>query len=73
MRVRHVDGRDLVANIDDANAELRRMVPDRLDVAPLQTEDAVDAARLQKARDPGGAGFVIGIEIIGARRHIVAP
>ena len=54
--VRHVHRRDLVTNIDDADAELRGMIPDRLDVAALQTENAVDAARLEEARDPRGAG-----------------
>ena len=44
--VRHVNRRGLVANVDDADAELRGMVPDRLDMPALQTEDAVDAARL---------------------------
>ena len=66
--VRHVDGRDLVANVDDADAELRGMVPDRLDMAALQPEDAVDAARLQETRDPSRAGVVVGVEVIGAGR-----
>ena len=56
MGVRHVHGRALVAHVDDADAEPREMVPDRLDVAALQAEHAVDAARLEEARDPGGAG-----------------
>jgi hypothetical protein len=56
MRVRHVDGGALVADIDDADAKPCGMVPDRLDVAALQTEHAVDPARFEETRDPGGAG-----------------
>ena len=48
MRVRHVDGGTLVAHVDDADALARGMVPDRLDVAALQAEDAVDASRHQE-------------------------
>ena len=48
------------------------MVPDRLDVAALQAEDAVDAARLQEARDPGGAGVQIGVEVDRAARCVAA-
>ena len=71
--VRHVDGRDLVANVDDADAKLRGMVPDRLNMAALQPEDAVDAARLQETRDPSRAGVVVGVEVIGAGGHLVPP
>ena len=46
MGVRHMDRRGLVANVDDADAKLRGMVPDRLDVPALQAENAIDAARL---------------------------
>ena len=35
VRVRHMDGGAFVADIDDADAELAAMVPDRLDVAAL--------------------------------------
>ena len=49
VRVRHVDRRDFVAHVDDADAELGRVIPDRLDVAALQAEDAVDAARLRES------------------------
>ena len=64
MGVRHVHGRALVAHVDDADALPRDMVPDRLDVAALQAEDAVDAARFEKARDPGGAGERVGVEVL---------
>ena len=64
MGVRHVHRRGLVANIDDADAKLRGMIPDRLDVAALQAENAVDSARLQETRDPSGAGIVVGIEVL---------
>ena len=63
MGVRHVDGGAFVAHVDDADALARHVVPDRLDVAALQAEDAVDAARLEKARDPGRARGFVGIEV----------
>ena len=66
MGVRHVDGRTLVADVDDADAEPRDVVPDRLDVPALQAEDAVDAARLQEARDPGRTGVLVGVEVLAA-------
>ena len=47
--MRHVHRRDLVTNIDDADAELRGMIPDRLDVTALKAENPVDAARLQES------------------------
>ena len=46
VSVRHVDCRHLVPHINDSDAKLSGMVPDRLDVPALQTEDAVDSARL---------------------------
>ncbi len=64
MGVRHVDRRTFVAGVDDADAEPRRMVPDRLDVAALEPEDAVDAARLQETRDPGRTGVGVGVEVL---------
>jgi hypothetical protein len=42
--MRHVDGSPFVANVDDANAGTGEMVPDRLDVAALQAEHAIDTA-----------------------------
>lgn len=59
VRVRHVDGRAFVAHVDDANPEPRREIPDRLDVPALEAEDAIDAARHDKARDPGGATALV--------------
>ena len=44
--VGHVNRRDFMANIDDADAKLSGMVPNGLDVPTLQTKDAIDAARL---------------------------
>ena len=58
--MRHVHGGTLVAHVDDAHAKLCQVVPDRLDVAPLQAEDAVDAAALQEARDQFGDAAVGG-------------
>ena len=40
--------------------KLRQVVPDRLDVAALQAEDAVDAAATQEARDQFGDAAVGG-------------
>ena len=48
-----MNGGALVAHIDDADARPRNMVPDRLDVTALQTEDAIDAAGFEKFCDPG--------------------
>ncbi len=66
MGVRHMDGRAFVAHVDDADALARHMIPDRLDMAALQAEDAVDAARFEKTRDPGRARGFVGIEVDGA-------
>ena len=71
MRMRHVHGGALVAHVDDADALLRDVVPDRLDVAALQAEDAVDAARLEEARDPGGAGLRVGVQVRRWRNRLV--
>ncbi len=46
MGMGHVDGRALVSHVDDADALAAAEIPDRLDMAALQAEDAVDAARL---------------------------
>ena len=51
MRVRHMDRGDFVADVDDLETERRGAIPDGLDVTALQTEDAADAAPLQKGRD----------------------
>ena len=64
MGVRHVHGGALVAHVDDADALPGDVVPDRLDVAALQAENAVDAARLQEARDPGRAGQFVAVEVL---------
>jgi len=32
-------------------------------MGPLETEDAVDATRFQKARDPGRGGGFVGIKV----------
>ena len=45
-----------VADVDDAHAALRKLVPDRLDMPALQAEDAVDTARDQELGDPFGDG-----------------
>jgi hypothetical protein len=66
MGMRHVDRGALVAHVDDADAAACHMIPDRLDVAALQAEDAIDAARLEEARDPGRTRGLVGIEVDGA-------
>jgi len=55
--------RGFMANVDDADTLARHVIPDRLDVAALKTEDAVNAASLEKARDPGGGGRRVGVEV----------
>ena len=49
MGVRHMDGCALVPDVNDADALPSDMIPDRLNVAALQAENAVDAPRLQKS------------------------
>jgi hypothetical protein len=66
MGMRPVDRGALVAHVDDAEAAARHVIPDRLDVAALQAEDAIDAARLEEARDPGRTRGLVGIEVDGA-------
>jgi hypothetical protein len=59
-----MDRSPLVPNVDDANALPRDMVPDRLNVTALQTENPVDAARFQKAGDPSRAGLFVDVQIL---------
>ena len=68
--VRHVNGGGFMTDVDDPDPKLRSVVPDRLDMSALQSEDAIDPALLEETRDPGRAGIVIGIEISGARGHL---
>ena len=58
VRVRHVDGRALVAHVDDRDALGIDAHPHRHDVAAAQAENAIDAARLEEARDDGGDAVV---------------
>ena len=56
MRLRHVDGGTLVADVDDADAFRIEPHPDRHDVAAAQREHARDATTLQETCDEvGGA------------------
>ncbi len=64
MRVGHVHRGPFVAHIDDPDAELGDMVPDRLNMAALEPENAVDAAGLKKPRDPGRARLFVCVQII---------
>ena len=52
VSMRHVHGGPLVTHVDNADAQPRRMIPNRLDMATLQAEDAIDAAFLQRLVDP---------------------
>ncbi len=54
MRLRHVDRRALVTNIDDADAFRIEPHPDRHDVSAAKRKDALDAAPLQEAGDQVG-------------------
>jgi hypothetical protein len=64
--MRHVDGRALVAHVDDAYAKLRQSVPDRVDGATLQVGDAVDPAGGEEAHHPfGNAAVGVGIVMRG--------
>ena len=54
MRLRHVDGGALVADVDDADAFRIEPHPDRHDVPATQREHALDATTLQETRDQVG-------------------
>jgi hypothetical protein len=71
MGVRHMHRRALVAHVDDADAELRDMVPDWLDMTALQAEHAIDAAPLEETRDPRRAGEIVAVEILTLFGHFV--
>jgi hypothetical protein len=63
--MRHVHGGAFIAYVEDANALSCHVVPDRLDVAALQAEDAIDPAGEQKA----GNQFGDGATGLGVHRH----
>ena len=46
MGMRHMDRGAFVPDINDADAMLRNVVPDRLNMAALKAEDPIDASRL---------------------------
>src|ERR1700730_3679460 len=54
MGLRHVDGRALIADIDDTDSFCVEPHPDRHDMAATKREYALDAALLQKACYQGG-------------------
>ena len=64
-----MNGGSLVTNVDDADAELGAMVPDRLNMAALQAEHAVYPSRLEEAGDPGADGILVGSKIIDRLTH----
>ena len=65
MGVRHVNRCAFVAHVDDADAAPRDVIPDRLNMAALQAEDAVDAASLQETGDPGRASKLVASRSFG--------
>src|SRR4029453_10346340 len=70
MGVCHVHRRTFIADIDDANALPCNVIPDRLNMTSLQTENTIDAARFQETRNPGRAGLRIGVEVLGFVRRL---
>ena len=62
--MRHMHSGAFIANIDDADAGARDMIPDRLDVSALQPEDAIDAPTLEESRNPGRDAVFTGTEIL---------
>ena len=62
MGVRHVHGGAFVPHVDDTDALPRHVVPDRLDMAALQAEDAIDAAAFRTAQSRRRRPFV-GIQV----------
>src|SRR3974377_2599251 len=69
--MRHVHGGAFVAHIDDLDTLARDMIPDGLDVAALQAEYTIDAARLEEAGNPGGGGQRVGIEVLLGGERLV--
>ena len=59
MRMGHVNGRALIADVNDADALPRDVIPDWLNVATLQAENTVHSALFQKAGDPGRTGVFV--------------
>src|SRR5258708_10398280 len=70
MGVRHVHGCGFMADVDDTDALAGHVIPDWLDVAALETEDAVNATGFEKARDPGGGSGIVGVEVDGVGHHL---
>ena len=65
VRLGHVHGGAFVTHVDDTDAAAAEMVPDRLDVAALDAEDAVDATGDEEAGDPGGAAQLVLVQVDG--------
>ena len=66
MSLRHVNGRALVANIDDANSFRIEPHPDRHDVAAAERKHARDAAAFQETCNQVGS-------TIGQNFHVTTP
>jgi hypothetical protein len=62
--MRHVHGSSFIAHVDDADAVARDMIPNRLDVSALQSEDAVDTPALEESRNPCRGAVLAGAEIL---------
>src|SRR4029078_9473670 len=56
MRMRHVDGRALVAHVDDPDTFSVDAHPDRHDVATAQSENSIDTPRTKDPRNDARAG-----------------
>jgi hypothetical protein len=58
-----MNSRPFVANVDDPNAVSGDMVPNWLEVAALQTENSINSALFEKARNPRRTAVLAGTEI----------
>jgi hypothetical protein len=65
VSVRHVHSRPFIANVDNPDAIAGDVVPNWLDVAALQTENPINPACLEKARDPCRTTVFAGTEVLG--------
>src|SRR4029079_9833913 len=67
MGVRHVNRGTFITHVDDPDSLPGDVIPDRLDMAALQTETPVDAPRLEKSCNLGLEALVIRVEILRRR------
>ena len=62
--VRHMRRGALVSRVDDANADVRYVIPNRLDVSTLKPEDIIHAPRFQASGDPCGDAGLAPVEVL---------